>query len=300
MNKIFSIIGIIAVLFVSVQYADAVEILLEGESKNHGIFIAIQGNDNIMMWDTVDGYSEYFDSKQKIYKSGGFSLKNPESGIAVWGHPINDVQYKLVILTNEGIVRMVGNVITNNDIDTKQDDTSTHPIRIEPKSSVGADITKYDVPTITRDDKKTSMLLTLKTNPITSFLHGDRYDMNGKILDVRTGKILEGAEITVQISRDGYVIRELDDISSKAGTVRLQFNNMSYPEFYPSFCYQVKAEIKYGNVTSTWKDDFNISNVRAGTLDFSWLEQAQWGYLPNSFREIPPVFLTADKKCNGV
>lgn len=307
MKEILTAIGIIAVLFVSVQYAEANEmnLMIEGENDDHGIFIAIEGRSNILMWDTVDGYSEHFDGNLKIYKSGNFSLKNPASGIAVWAHAIeNATQYKLLILTSEGVERIVANVIDEDfpieediPIEEVQKDA---PTTIYPKSSVGADITKYDVPIISRDDGKTSMLLTLKIDRPNSFIHEDRYDMNGELYDARTGKVLVDGKVTVQISRDGYVIRELSDTSNKAGKVRLQFENLSYPEFYPGFCYEVMADLVYENMTSTWKDDFNISNVRAGTLDYSWLDQTQWNYLPSSFRDIPPQNLTSDTHCNGI
>ena len=115
MKGILTVMALVAVLFVSVQYAEAeneMDLMIEGENKNHGIFIAIIGNSNIIMWETIDGYSEHFDSKLKTYKSGGFSLKNPESGFAVWGSPRDNMtQYKLVILTSEGIERMMASVI---------------------------------------------------------------------------------------------------------------------------------------------------------------------------------------------
>ena len=151
MKVILSTIALIAVLFVSVQYAEAQEwtLMIEGQNEDHGIFIAIEGNSNIIMWDTLDGYSEHFDSRLKTYKSGGFSLKNPESGIAVWGHPIEDAtQYKLVILTSEGVERMVASVIGFTPIEETEKETTT---REEPESSVGADISKWDIPTVGRE-----------------------------------------------------------------------------------------------------------------------------------------------------
>lgn len=256
MNKIFSIIGIIAVLFVSVQYADAVEILLEGEIKNHGIFIAIQGNDNIMMWDTLDGYSEHFDSKQKIFKSGGFSLKNPESGIAVWGHPINDDQYKLVILTNEGIVRIVGNVITNND----NNNTNTPTIRIEPKSSIGADITKWDIPTDTGRYEPVKKLVQLSTNfdTVDSIFLNEEYSPNVSVVNSQrfTEKISD-ASMTLQVLRDGKIMREFSGETNSMGKWNPVLR-VSYPEFYPSFCYDVIITAQYGNLTSIVHDDFMV------------------------------------------
>jgi len=304
MNKIFSIMGIIAVLFVSVQYADAVEILLEGESKNHGIFIAIQGNDNIMMWDTLDGYSEHFDSKQKIYKSGGFSIKNVKDGIAVWGHPLSDTQYKLVILTSEGVSRIVSDVISMDTVETvtKSGDITE---RIDPKSSVGADITKWDIPTAGRiSDTLDPMILTLKPQLIPSeFRLGDEFEWTGKVINARQGNtaVLENVKVTFEISRDDFILRSFSDETNNAGVVYFKIQEIDYPEFYPEYCYDVKVTASYENKTAIYEEDF-VMQYTMGTKiwepNTSWMGLNQWNHLPTSYHQEPRPIVNGDDHCN--
>lgn len=139
------VIGVLIGFIVINAYGEALTI--EGATNTHGIFISMEGTENIIMWDTLDGYSEHFDGKLKTYNSGGFSLKNPESGIAVWGHPVTSELWRLVILTSDGVVRMPGNTVIINDITTVNSTTT-----IESQSSIGADISRYDIPTTGRSD----------------------------------------------------------------------------------------------------------------------------------------------------
>lgn len=295
MNKVLSIMGLVAVLlFVSVQYAEAQEITLEGENKDHGIFIAIQGNSNIMMWDTIDGYSEHFDSKLKTYKSGGFSLKNPESGIAVWAHPINDAQYKLVILTSEEVERMTGSLIEEIEHIEPTGNQS-----IEPKSSVGADITKYDIPTVSRDDGKTDFKITVKTDRIHTEYLDKEFVFNASILNTRNGEPLEGAKVTAEIVRDDFLLMKASVVTEKGGKVNIDFGYLTYPLLYPGFCYDLNVTTEYGNHTSTWTDDLEIGYL--GTYwhpNTSWIGQEAYSYYPEEYKTEPRIELRSDTTCN--
>jgi len=135
------IVAFLSVTLASSAYAidsNTQELTLDGSGVDSKIFLSISGSSNMVALDTADGRSHHVESKVKFYNSGGFSLKNPESGILVFGHPISDVQYKILILTSDGPYRLLANVIDLN--------------YSEPKSSLGADITRHDIPTVGRID----------------------------------------------------------------------------------------------------------------------------------------------------
>ncbi len=116
MKEILSVMAlVVAVLFVSVQYAEAETLAIEGENENTGIFLVIEDDENLLILDNKDGYAEFEDSKIKTFKNGGFSLKNPSEHIAVWGAPFGENQYKLVILTSEGIQRITAEILVQED-----------------------------------------------------------------------------------------------------------------------------------------------------------------------------------------
>ena len=115
MKTILSIMALVAVLFVSVEYAEAETLAIEGENENIGIFLVIEDDENLLILDNKEGYAEFEDSKIKTFKNGGFSLKNPSEHIAVWGAPFGESQYKLVILTSEGIQRITAEILVQED-----------------------------------------------------------------------------------------------------------------------------------------------------------------------------------------
>lgn len=279
------------------------DLTLEGENENHGIFIAIEGESNIMMWDTVEGYSEHFDSKLKTYNSGGFSLKNTELSIAVWAHPINETQYKLVILTSEGVERMVASVIEVTPIVVETTTNSTGIIY--PKSSVGADITKYDVPTPGRQSENLDpMILTLKPQLIPDqFRLGDEFEWSGKVINARQGNtaVLEDATVTFEISRDGFVLRSYSDETNSAGTVYFEIQEIDYPEFYPEYCYDVTVTASYENKTSVFSEDFIMQHTLGTKIwepNTSWMGLNQWNHLPTSYHQEPRPIVNGDDHCN--
>ena len=144
MNPIIIPLALIAVFF-CIPVANAELLSIEAGNDKHGIFLSIEDNESIIIWETATGFSEHFDSKLKMYPSGGFSLKNPESGIAVWGHQKGKT-WDLFILTNDGIVRLMGQSIFFDNVEPLKVTNAT-TTTIEPKNSIGADITKWDIPT---------------------------------------------------------------------------------------------------------------------------------------------------------
>ena len=113
MKEILTIMALIAVLFVSVQYAEAETLAIEGENENTGIFLVIEDGESLLILDDKD--EEIEDSEIKTFTNGGFSLKNPNEHIAIWGAPFGESQYKIVILTSEGIQRITAEIIMQED-----------------------------------------------------------------------------------------------------------------------------------------------------------------------------------------
>lgn len=299
MKEILAIMVLVAVLFVSVQYAQADEriLMIEGQNKDHGIFIAIEGNSNIIMWETLDGYSEHFDGKLKTYKSGGFSLKNLKSGIAVWGHPIEDAtQYKLVIFTSEGVERMTASVMDYTPLE--ETENKSGPTRVEPKSSVGTDITKWNIPTTGRSVSSDNFLLAVETGNMQTKRLGEDLVHQIKVYEVRHNQKLEGARVTLEISRDNFVHKSVTLYSDKAGLVDFDIRHMEYPLFYPNFCYDVKIMAEYEGYTTIVKDDFTMLYNGAWSPDLSWIDEDEWDYLPKSFEDEPRERLLEDSYCN--
>jgi len=135
------IVAFLSVTLASSAYAidsDTQELTLDGSGVDSKIFLDIQGKSSMVDFDTKYGNFEIKDFKIKFYNSGGFSLKNPESGILVFGHPVTSTQYEIFVLTSDGPYRLLANVIDLN--------------YSEPKSNLGADITRHDIPTNGRTD----------------------------------------------------------------------------------------------------------------------------------------------------
>lgn len=261
-TKLLGVIAgiLIAALFMGVQYAEAQEItlMIEGENKDYGIFIAIEGNSNIIMWDSVDGYSEHFDGELKTYKSGGFSLKNPESGIAVWGSPMEDAtKYKLVILTSKGVERIVAGVVEYTpleEIEEEKIDTDyTNEILKEYWENRSTDYTRPA-------DVKNPFMLDINYMEHNSIFVGDEYTPTIKIND-RGGHIgVPEVEVIIEISRNNGLLQKLTGITDRFGTWNPAYKIL-YPPFIPSFCYQVEITANYLNHTASETDDFLVTTI---------------------------------------
>jgi len=134
MKIILSTIAIISILFFSVQYVEAIE------------------EDKVNVFYGLANIFKDPDSIIKLYKSGGFSLKNYDLGIAIYAHPVSKTEMiKFVVLENGKVSRFIAlmeDSITYNEISNDVN----HPQKIEPKSSIGADISKWDIPTQGRND----------------------------------------------------------------------------------------------------------------------------------------------------
>jgi len=269
-----------------------------GAFDEGSIFIADNGTNNIIiLYDNVGNSSKHYDSIVKKYSSDSFTMRNPESGILVFAHSIEYDQYRLVVVTTDKVYRLIGVLQTISELEPVESSVT------EPTSSVGADITIYDVPTIDRDDGKDTYILSFSTTEsIDNIYLEDKLDFTGYLYEVKTAKKLADADVTVELSRDDYVIRTQYYETSSSGYVDVEFSELDYPEFYPTFCYQVIMTLVSGNTTYTWNEDFvmgyPVYEYGIWEPDMEWLQDEDWDYLPKEFRNEPREYLSADDRCN--
>jgi len=262
----------------------------------------------------LDNLFEDPDSEIKLYKSGGFSLKNYQFGIAIYAHPVTNTEMlKFTVLENGKVSRFLALMeeestlsITNGSSSISSSSSTSKEIipqeTIEPKSSIGADITKWDIPVISRDNVEDTFLMAIKsTGTLDTIRLGDKFDFNGVVYSVRNNTTIEGANVTLEITRDDYTLKSVEMVSGVGGTIRVEIDDITYPVFYPEFCYDVKVTANHGNYTSVYTDDF-VVEYAMGTVtwepDMSWLNDVVWNDLPSSFRNEPRQSLTADSHCN--
>jgi len=281
---------------------------ISGYDETREIFIADDDTNNIIILQSDTGISKHFDSVVRHYNSGGFSMRNLESGILVFAHPISDEQYKLLVLTSDTVYRFIG-------ISYILPELSEEPIEIEesidesiaetiisgtePISSVGADITKWDVPDSLSRDSDQSFLMALKSSQSFNSLYlNDKFEFDGYVYSVRNNTALVGADVTLEISRDDLILRSVNLKSELGGTIHVEIDDMIYPLFYPNFCYDVKVTTEYEGYTHVWTDDFVMVHSGAWNPNMDWVIDARWNYLPQSFRDEPRQSIFADERCN--
>lgn len=302
-----SLIAFATVLLIvsTVQIAEAEPTrTISGFDANREIFIANDGINNIIILQSDTGISKHFDSEVKTYNSGGFSMKNLKSGILVFAHPISDDKYKLVVLTTDTVYRFIGvsgiiAELNEEPIPVKEVESVNATKRIEPKNSVGADITKYDIPNTLSRDGESSFLMALKPSQSYQTLQlGDKFEFDGYVYSVRNSTSIVGADISFEISRDNYILKSIETKSGQAGTIHVEIDDMIYPMFYPNFCYDVKITVNHGEYTIVWTDDFVMTHSGAWNPNMDWVAESRWNYLPQSFIDEPRVSIPTDERCN--
>lgn len=273
MKYVISTIAIISVLFFSVQYAEAEMLSISGSNAEISLIVEIEEEMNIVLVNSVQGSFRIVESDIKEYQSGAFRLSNPE--MLLFAHPIGDTQYNIVILTSEGVQRLIGTVY--GEIEEKREnkvETSTITTTIYPKSSIGADITKYDVPTISRNYEREPRIIVYLDDVSTIMLNSE-YAPNIKIENQDYQKI--AADVNLKITRDGYTIKDISD-STKTGMLSPVINILDN-RFTPGFCYTITVTATSGNYTSIAQDDFSVISTAK-----------YWDSTANP--------ITADGKCN--
>jgi len=272
MREILFIIGIIAVLFVSVQYVQAQE---EEVHTFYGLDDIFKDPDTVV----------------KLYKSGGFSLKNYEMGMAIFAHPISQTEmFKVTVLYDGKVSRflMESEALTESEPQIEIVTESGAIIieseiteRIEPKSSLGADITKYDIPTQGRNDG-------LNPRITVSFLDPNSIFINDEYTPAITIKNEYGKAVTADmemiITRNSKIIHETSEEAVNGYWSPVV--DILYPEFIPGFCYEIEITAVSGNLTSSQTEDF-----LATTTAKYWQNAGE-----NVIENTNPT--QADKNCN--
>lgn len=242
----------------------------------------------------------------KLYKSGGFSLKNYDLGIAIFAHPVNKTDmFNFIVIENGKVSRfpleskpLTDKVVTFPPVKTPVIEPKITE-RIEPKSSVGKDITKYDIPTISRDDGKTDFIILVKTDRLNTMYLDREFEFNASIQNGRTLEPLVDAKVSVEIVRDDFLLKSSASTTENGGQINIDFGYLTYPMFYPGFCYDVNVNVEYGNYTHVWTDDFEVSYLGSyWNPDTSWIGQSAYSHYPEEYKTEPRSEIRSDTKCN--
>ena len=235
--------------------------IVAGEKGEKSILVAFEGDLNIIKYDNGLHTVEAFDAKFKQYNSG-FVIKSKY--VHVIGVDLGNNSYRL-------------NVYSHNGIDT----FTVYPLqgeRIEPKSSVGADLSRYDIPdTTTRPEIVAGELdnMYIQMNEVHNL------KKIGEVLDINvTLKVpgqsyggVENADIQLKIVREGYTIYEDSGVSNKNGKWSTS-TVLEWPYYYPAYCYDVQITAEKEGVIKTESDDFLIFGENHGVYldeDYEWL-----------------------------
>ena len=179
-------------------------------------------------------------------------------GFAMYAHPVDKTEMLKVTVLYEGKVSrflMESESIESEPIEEEvviEESTKSTGI-IYPKSSIGADITKYDIPTITRDTPRDPKIA-ITFDSIDSIFINNQYTPNIIVTNQDHQKII--ADVNLKIVRDGDTIINLSSTASK-GMWSPIINIVDY-KFSPGFCYDVTVTATLGNLTATATDDFIV------------------------------------------
>jgi len=298
-------IAVLLLIISTVITADAVEPtqIIQGSIDGTSVSIMHDGITNIIILEKDGFTSEHYDGVIKTYNSGGFVIKNIESGIVLFAHPIGNEQYRLVVITNDMVYRLIGvsEIISESDAIV----APSSSLYDEPISSVGADIANWDIPTDGRDsDEATSLILTITGQTIPDmFRLGDDFEWNGYVYNARQGSSAKMVNIpvTLEISRDTVVLRSYTQDTNSAGQVRFLIDEIDYPEFYPEYCYDMKIMANYNGTNFIVEDDF-VMQYTLGTKiwepNTSWMGLNQWNHLPTDYKQEPRPRVNSDANCN--
>lgn len=298
--QITSLFALATILIIStVQFAQAEPTnTITGISNGEKIYIGNNGTNNLIIISDSTGeiISEYSNLTVREYDSGSFKMNNTIQEIRVFANPTFGDFYKLIIKTSDGTRKLLG---------ASQVTSQLHPVPFvmqEPTSSLGADIIAYDIPVDTSRDPELEYLMTFTTTR--SFDHhslNEKFEVNGYLYSIRNNTVIEGADVTLEISRDDYIIKTVKETTGIGGKVHITIEDMEYPLFRPSLCYDIKITSQNGNYTHIQYDDFKMKTPFGNNnweADMSWLDLQRWNYLPSDFRSEPRTLINEDEHCN--
>lgn len=227
--------------------------ILYGDNGKSAIFVTFEEDLSKIVYKSTHGTSEYDDSVIKQFKHGGFFLKNPE--MLIFGHPQVNDKYTLVVITSMGFEKFTVSPLMDmstapeiDDIEPERDDileeywesrenTVTRPAEIE-TFELDANITQH---AFVYEDADYQSVITVYNHNIQSDMTND-------------------AKVTLEFSRATKTVFIETGITNEYGKVRLNIP-VSRPDFYPTFCYDVKVTIQKDDQTIYRYDDFfSMSN----------------------------------------
>ena len=138
LKTMLMIAAIVALIMVGLTAYDLYTVygepfIVVGEKGEKSILVAFEGDLNIIKYDNGHQKFEFFDSHFKQYNSGFFIRSD---GIGIIGVDLGD-SFRLNVYTSKGI-----------------DTFTAYPqtVKVEPKSSVGADLSKWEYDSVGRND----------------------------------------------------------------------------------------------------------------------------------------------------
>lgn len=147
----------VVILFATVNSVYA-ETSIYAVNEENSISVTWEDDLGFISYNNSQGPSEHW-PVSKFFNSGGFVMISPE--INVWGHFLDDDQYDLTVQTYEGIEKFTTQALLNVPDKEKIIGEETNNILKEywenrlgqiPDDSLGADISKWDIPSEGRSD----------------------------------------------------------------------------------------------------------------------------------------------------
>lgn len=298
---------ILAIAFGSIMsFQIAYGEILYGNNAETSIIVDFRGDLNKIEY-KMSGMEPltWYDSEVKQYKHGGFFLKNPE--IVIFGHPQGNDEYLLIVMTSNGFERF--NVVSDDFFDIS---IASTPKEIESEKISEPEIpVESDTDRILREfeenrtesargaDSTVDVIINYSGQVKDSFKMDEDFWLSGIVENVRTSRgFLEGATVSYEISRDGFVLREDSAVTPQSGYVKFKIDALTYPEFYPKFCYTMTITTEWNGYSNVEIEEFTMwmPSVWNPTLD--WTDLERWSYLPENYKKEPRTITYGDENCN--
>ena len=251
-------IALLIVLIFTTAYAhaDTETLMIVGSNSEMDLFVAIDGTFDIIRVETDSSYYEITDTEIKNYKSGAFRMSG-DTGL-LFAHPVGNMKYDIVFLTADGVQRLTAFQVILKDAQYIQKNGAIPSQTIEPKSSIGADITRHDIPTDTSRDHVREPKIIVTIDNITHIFINNEYAPNITVINQDFQRI--SADVNIKIERDDQILKEISSTLPTHGSWSPVINIQDY-RYNPGFCYNVIVTATLGNLTSTVTDDFIVVTI---------------------------------------
>lgn len=233
--------------------------VLYGSNAETSILVAFDRDLGYIEYSSTQGTSKYTDFTLKEFRHGGFFLKSPEINpeIVIFGHPQVNDKYLLVVVTTNGFEKFT---VSHLVIDIPKVAEKDVEPEIPQESDADRILREYQesVSASTRAaDQELSFELgaVISRNSIVKSL--DNYTTRVHVYDESQHANVQDAQITLEVSRDDKLMWVKNGNTDRTGYFRTGFE-LPFPEFYPTFCYEVKITIEKDGQTIYRYDDFSV------------------------------------------